>query len=151
MEDLLDPTDLDRRNPDVIRARIRDLDSQISHGMRRIDIAREERDELLALLSRRGHRVMTTHDSDGFPVSPWHSRFVEVSDLLAERYRADRLKLFIETMRGASVDIVEAFRPYVETLQRAAAQMVALGMLFETAPPRATRRVIQSQRQRRHR
>jgi hypothetical protein len=50
MEDLLDPTDLDRRNPDVIRARIRDLDSQISHGMRRIDIAREERDELLALL-----------------------------------------------------------------------------------------------------
>jgi hypothetical protein len=50
--DVLDPTDLDLRNPDVVRARIRDLDSQIAHGMRRIDIAQAERDELVALLDR---------------------------------------------------------------------------------------------------
>jgi hypothetical protein len=50
MMEVLDETDLDLRNPDVIRARIRDLDSQISHGMRRIDIAQAERDELAALL-----------------------------------------------------------------------------------------------------
>lgn len=42
--------DLDLRNPDVIRQRIDDLDRQISHAMRRVDIARAERDELQSLL-----------------------------------------------------------------------------------------------------
>ena len=46
----LDPTDLDRRNPDVIRARIRDLDRQIEQWSRKRDVALEEREELHALL-----------------------------------------------------------------------------------------------------
>lgn len=46
----METIDLDLRNPEVIRQRIEDLDRQIEHGERRLDIARAEREELHSLL-----------------------------------------------------------------------------------------------------
>jgi len=56
--------DLDLRNPDVIRKRIEDLDRQISHAMRRVDIAQAERDELHALLEEVPIPILDSQGAD---------------------------------------------------------------------------------------
>jgi hypothetical protein len=85
---------------------------------------------------------MSEVDSDGFPVSPWHSRFVEISE------GDPAMKRFVEAV-GRGLDRMIEF---AQSSMMTGEQMRALALLFESHEREArTRRVVQAQRRRRHR
>lgn len=85
-------------------------------------------------------------DSDGFPVSPWHSRFVEVDERNRQTVKA------VDAFLRSAAPIFEAMG---EAIRRAIPSIVSLVDAFSgpqwSETESATRRAVQAQRRRRHR
>jgi len=91
---------------------------------------------------------MTEVDSDGYPVVPWSSRFVEVGDLAEREQRMKATKDFVDAVVLGSARMNESFVTVAEMFRRAA---LVMNGLFVTPEEIATRRAVQAQRRRRHR
>lgn len=89
---------------------------------------------------------MSDVDSDGFPVSPWSSRFVEIRDIETE----EAIKRFADAVGRGFGRLLRSFEEFTRAFPME--QISALALLFESYEREArTRRVVQAQRRRRHR